>query len=101
MIKKKEAKKEIKSKEQKEVETELGTAGFTLGILSLLFIGISGIFLSVLGGIFCLIQKRKKQTKINKIGLILNIIGLVLSMTWMVVYYFVIYPYLTKIGYSI
>jgi len=60
----------------------LGASGFTLGILSILSVGIFGIIMSVIGFVFCLIQQKKKPNKLAKAGLILNIIGFILSIIW-------------------
>jgi vacuolar-type H+-ATPase subunit I/STV1 len=60
----------------------LGASGFTLGILSILSVGIFGIIMSVIGFAFCFIQQKKKPTKLGKAGLILNIAGFVLSIFW-------------------
>lgn len=94
-------KKKVIKKNSIENETGLATSGFTLGILSILFIGLTGIILSIIGGIFCFVQNKKNKTKLSKVGLILNIIGLTLSVIWIVSYYFFIYPYLIQRGYSI
>ena len=57
----------------------LGNSGFTLGVLSVITAGVLGIFISIVGFIFCLIQQRKNPTKLAKIGVILNVIGFILS----------------------
>jgi uncharacterized membrane protein len=79
---KKRGAKESKTKESKVKGNSLGTAGFILGILSILSMGIIGVVLSIAGFTFCLIQQKKKPTKLATAGLVLNIIGFVLSLVW-------------------
>lgn len=79
-------KEEKKSKEK--IKGELGLAGFSIGIESIvfaLFIPIIGIVLSINGFIFCAIQQKRNSTKKGKIGIILNIIGFVLGVaSWII-----------------
>ncbi len=89
MAKKKKSaeKKEEKTNKPKKLMTQgnsLGASGFTLGILSILFSGIFGIPMSILGFIFCIIQQKNKPTKIGKAGLILNAVGFILSILWFI-----------------
>jgi len=58
----------------------LGISGFTLGILSIILAGYVGLFTSVIGFVFCFIQQKKNKTSLGKAGLILNVIGFVLSL---------------------
>jgi hypothetical protein len=69
-------------KEIKSIGEGLGISGFTLGVLSILFAGTAGAFISVIGGIFCFVQQRKNKTNLGKAGLILNILGLILSILY-------------------
>jgi len=62
----------------------LGASGFTLGIISILSLGYIGIIMSVLGFFFCYIQLKGKKTRLAKAGLIINIIGLAVSILWIV-----------------
>jgi len=78
---KKGMKKELKIK-----GNSLGASGFTLGILSIVSLGIFGVAMSIPGFIFCFIQQKNKPTKLGKAGLILNIIGFILSIVW--IFYF-------------
>jgi asparagine N-glycosylation enzyme membrane subunit Stt3 len=72
-------KKEKKVKEESESKSKgeaLGVAGFTLGILSIIFLGgYVGLIFSLVGFIFCFIQQKKRKTKLGKIGIIINLIG--------------------------
>jgi hypothetical protein len=61
-----------------------GASGFTLGIVSILSLGIIGIVMSAVGFFFCLMQQTKKPTKLGKAGLIICIAGLVLSIVWII-----------------
>lgn len=88
-------KKKVEEKKRKEKKIKgdsLGASGFTLGILSILFTGIYGILFSILGFIFCFIQQKNKPTKLAKVGLILNVIGFILSLLWI----FYLAPILTN-----
>ncbi len=60
-----------------------GASGFTISIISILSLGVIGALFAVIGFIFCFIQQRGKPTKLGKAGLILNIIGLILSLLWL------------------
>jgi predicted small integral membrane protein len=77
---------EKKVKVSKLKGDSLGASGFTLGVLSIISLGVMGIVLSVAGFIFCLFQQLNKPTKISKAGLVLNIIGFVLSILWLLVF---------------
>ena len=72
--------------EKEGVGNGLGTSGFTLGILSIIFAGWMGMIIAIVGGIFCFVQQRNKKMRIAKVGLILNIIGLVLSILFIFLY---------------
>ncbi len=73
------------TEEKKEKErwgNELGVSGFTLGIVSIVLAGWIGLIFATLSIIFCLIQQRKKKIKLARIGLILGVIGFILSISW-------------------
>jgi hypothetical protein len=61
-----------------------GASGFTLGVLSIISLGIFGVVMSIVGFIFCFIQQKKKPTKLGKAGLIINVTGLILSIVWII-----------------
>ena len=71
-------KKSVKKVSQKTKEG-LGISGFTLGILSIVLANSLGVLLSIVGLTFCIIQQKRNPMKLAKVGIILNIIGLVLS----------------------
>ena len=75
----------------------LGTSGFTLGVLSIIFAGWMGIIIAVVGGIFCFVQQKNKKMRIAKVGLILNIIGFAMSLLFIFLYPTVIAPLLGEI----
>ena len=86
-------KKEKKGKKEKEsLGDGLGISGFTLGILSIVFAGWVGMIIAVLGTIFCLVQQKNKKIRIAKIGLILSIIGFIVSIAFIFLYATVIAP---------
>jgi hypothetical protein len=61
-----------------------GASGFTLGVLSVISLGIFGVIMSIVGFIFCFVQQKKKPTKLGKAGLIINVTGLILSIVWII-----------------
>ena len=69
-------------KEGRQISEGLGISGFTLGILSILFAGYVGIIIAIIGGIFCIVQQKKNKTTLGKVGLILNITGIILSVVF-------------------
>ena len=70
--------------EKKSVGNGLGASGFTLGVMSIIFAGLWGLAISIVGGIFCFVQQKNKKMRIAKVGLILNIIGFTLSILWVI-----------------
>jgi hypothetical protein len=81
----------------------LGIAGFTLGIMSLVMILLSplfGILTALVGGSLCFVQLKKSKIKAAKIGLILNILGLVLNIALWVVLAVYLYPLIQSSGLS-
>jgi len=71
-------------KKSKSFGEGLGISGFTLGVLSILLAGGMGVFMAVIGFIFCFTQQKKNPTQLGKIGVILNIVGFVLSILFMI-----------------
>ena len=64
----------------------LGIAGFTLGVLSIILAGWLGIGIAIVGFIFCIVQQKKNPTKLGKVGIVINIIGFVTSILFIVVF---------------
>ena len=78
----------------------LGVSGFTLGIASLVLIVLSpiaGIISSVVGFLFCVIQQKKKSTKLGKAGLIINAASFFLNIVWIYFVYAYILPKLVAL----
>ena len=84
--------------EKESVGNGLGTSGFTLGVLSIIFAGWMGIIIAVVGGIFCFVQQKNKKMRISKVGLILNIVGFVVSILFIFLYSTVIAPLLGEVA---
>ncbi len=84
--------------EKESVGDGLGVSGFTLGVLSIIFAGWMGIIIAVVGGIFCFVQQKNKKMRIAKVGLILNIVGFVVSILFVFLYSIVIAPLLGDIA---
>lgn len=82
------------AKQSKKIKSAegLGISGFTLGILSIILAGWIGIMVSIIGFIFCFIQQRKYPTKLGKAGLILNVIGFIVSVILIIIFIKNIYP---------
>ena len=70
------------AKEETERQTSNNNCGIVsviLGILSIIFALNNGIILGIIGLIFGFQQKKKGKNKWSKAGIILNIIGIILS----------------------
>ena len=63
----------------KKIGEGLGISGFTLGVLSIVFAGVLGCLIAIIGFVFCLVQQKKNPTKLGHAGIIINVIGFVLS----------------------
>ncbi len=83
---------------EKKIGESIGISGFTLGILSILFLGLNGILISIISFIFCMIQQKKNPNKIGKAGLILSIIGFVLNLIVIVISVIYLAPLLNQMG---
>ena len=76
----------VDKEERSKLDYALGISGFTLAIIAFILIGIYGAIIAVVGGIFCVIQqKKRKKLKLAKTGLIINIIAFALSLVWIFV----------------
>lgn len=83
---------------EKKIGEGLGIAGFTLGILSIVFIGFNGILLSIVGFIFCMVQQKKNPYKLAKAGWIINIVGFILNIVIIVISILYLAPMLSQVG---
>ncbi len=82
---------------EKEEKLEgLGISAFTLGVLGIIFSGWIGMVVSVVGLTFSIVQQKRHKTKMAKTALILNVIGIVLSIAVVVLYAY-LEPYLAQI----
>ena len=72
------------AKQSKNFGEGIGNSGFTLGVLSILLAGIIGILIAVVGLIFSTLQQKRNPTKLGKAGVILNIIGFILSIAFII-----------------
>jgi len=82
---------------EKEKIEGLGISGFTLGIIGIIFAGWIGMVICIIGLIFSFVQQKRHKMKIAKVGVILNIIGIVLSIA-VIVLYAKIAPLLSQVG---
>ncbi len=71
-------------KELASSKEAFGIIGLTLGILSLMMLGSNGILVAIVGIIFSIIQQKRYPTKIGKAAVILNSIGIIASIIFMV-----------------
>ena len=78
-------------------EEGLGIAGFTLGVLSIVLIGWAGIVIAIVGFFLCLYQQKKHPTRTGKVGLIINIIGFVLGIIFLIVYVIYLLPIMQEL----
>lgn len=67
----------------------LEISGFTLGIIAIVFSGLVGIILSIIGFTLCMIQQKRKKNKLSKSGLILNVIAFVLGILLIILYSYI------------
>jgi len=81
MVKKKKSVEEILPRSK----DGLGISGFTLGVLSVVMAGSLGVLLAIIGFTFCMIQQKKSPMRLAKVGVILNIIGFVLSLAMLAI----------------
>ncbi|MEK6827180.1 MAG: hypothetical protein AABX99_01725 [Nanoarchaeota archaeon] len=79
---------EKKVKESKVKGNSLGASGFTLGVFSILSPGLMGMIMAIIGSMFCFTQQKNKPTKLGKAGLILNIVGFILSAVYLIWVFF-------------
>lgn len=78
-------KKEVKREERKRNPEAFGIAGFTLGIVMILFDPMVGFLISLVGIFLSLKQQRMEKTRRGKVGMILNVIGLVANVAMFLV----------------
>jgi len=91
---------EKREKESKIKGNSLGASGFTLGILSIISFGLIGIIMAIVGFIFCFIQQKKRPTKLAKVGLIINVAGVILSIVYLVYFAPMLAHYLQSLNTS-
>jgi len=82
---------------EKEKTEGLGISAFTLGVLGIIFSGWIGMVISLVGLIFSVVQQKRHKTKMAKTALILNVIGIILSILVVALYAY-LEPYLTQIS---
>jgi hypothetical protein len=89
--------KQMKRNEMSAVESGgLGTSGFTLGIVSIILAGWLGLITGIIGFSFCMVQQKKNPSKLGRIGKILNIIGVVISIALLIVTYYYLLPMISQ-----
>jgi multisubunit Na+/H+ antiporter MnhG subunit len=81
---------------KRDSEEGLGIAGFTLGILSIVFAGWAGVIIAIIGFFLCFYQQRKAPTKIGRWGLILNIIGFALGIIVIIIVLKYLMPFIQQ-----
>ncbi len=82
-------KKSVKISETSK-DNSFGVVGVVLGILSILFLSSGGIVLGIIGLVFSLKQKKLSANSWSKAGAYLNIIGIILGIIALVIFF--IYP---------
>ena len=89
----------VEKKKSKKNGEALGISGFTLGIagyFSLLFMTLLSLAFFITGLVFCIIQQKRKPTKLGKIGLIINILGIIATIILGIVVAIYLYPLLQE-----
>jgi len=80
----------------KEKTEGLGISAFTLGVIGIIFSGWIGMIISIVGLIFSVVQQKRHKTKMGKTALILNGVGIVLSIIVVALYAY-LSPYIAKL----
>lgn len=80
--------KKEEKKNSKDIGEGLGISGLTLGVMSIISLGVVGIAISIPGLVFSLIQQNKNKTKIGFAGVVLNSIALILSVAFLIFIYY-------------
>ena len=75
-------------KSSKKSEEGFGISGFTLGIVSIIFSGWLGLLTAIVGFTFCMIQQKRHPINLGKAGIILNVIGFVVSVAFILLMLF-------------
>jgi cell shape-determining protein MreD len=75
----------ISVNDKSECGNSFGIAGVVLGVVSLASMGFPGLIMAIVGLVFSRKQKNLHENKWSKAGIILNILGIVLSAIVMVV----------------
>ncbi len=88
---------EKRGEKSKYNEEYLGISGFVLGILSILFAGWAGMLIAVVGFFLCLYQQKKNPIKAGRLGMILNIIGFVIGIIFVIVYLKFLIPFIQQL----
>ena len=91
----------VEKNRQKTKSDALGISGFTLAIAGyflLLIQPIISIAFFVVSLIFCIIQQKRSKTKLGKIGLIISIIGVILSIAITILLVTYLIPYVQQIA---
>ncbi len=89
----------VEKKKLKKNGEALGISGFTLGIagyFSLLFMGLLSLAFFIIGLIFCIIQQKRSPTKLGKVGLIINTVGIIMAIVLVIVVAIYLYPLLQE-----
>jgi len=83
---------------EKEKTEGLGISGFTIGVMGIILSGWVGLIMSIVGLVFCLVQQKGHKTRFGKAGVIINIIGIVLSVAIIILYSSYIAPLLSQVS---
>lgn len=83
-------------KEEKESSEGLGISGFTLGILSIVLAGMLGVVISIVGFSLCIAQQKRNPKKLAKAGIILNVVGFLISVIFIVLSFTILYPLINQ-----
>jgi len=87
----------IKAKVEEKSEI-FGSSGFTIGVIGIVFSGWIGLILSFFGLIFSIAQQKRHKIGFGKAGVIVNLVGIVLSILIIVLYSKFIAPLLGQVG---
>jgi uncharacterized membrane protein HdeD (DUF308 family) len=73
-----------KAGEKQSRDNNFGVVGVTFGILSIIFSSAMGLVIGIVGLVFAMKQKKKHSNKWSKNGIVLNIVGIILGIAFMI-----------------
>lgn len=89
-------KKEVQ-KQVRDFSNASGIVGVVFGILSIVFTLNNGIVLGIIGLAFSLVQNKRMRNRWSRAGIVLNIIGIILGVVFIIIALTVLPNYLAQL----